>query len=213
MKKIPLVSCLMLTYNRYELFKRSFRAFSNQTYPNRELIIVDSGEKEYKEKINNYLKNHQDINVKHIEVEKSSIGVLRNHFFEHANGDFLIVWDDDDIHHHSRIYKQISICLKSNIDGTILRNFTAVYEGKDYKCSILSGLDGTVLFKNPIGKIKYPDKNQGEDTDLIKLLKGSGQFIAIIDEFYDLYKYTFHSGNTVNDNHFKQMIENNKGLK
>ena len=77
----PLVSCLMLTYNRYESFKRSFRAFANQTYPNTEIVIVDSGDEEYQNKIDNYLKRYPEKNINHVKVEKSSIGVLRNYFF------------------------------------------------------------------------------------------------------------------------------------
>ena len=40
----PLVSCVMPTYNRQRFLRHALRFFVRQTYPNKELIVVDDGD-------------------------------------------------------------------------------------------------------------------------------------------------------------------------
>jgi len=214
----PLVSCLMLTYNRFKAFKISVDNYIKQTYNNKELIIINSGNDDYTKKITEFLTSidSDTYNITLLTYAPNSLGALRNLGIDNTKGEYIIIFDDDDIHHPERIEKQINICLKSNVDGTLLRNFTAVIKNKwfgkkRYKCTMLPGLEGTLLFKK--SDIRYPDKNQGEDTDFIKELKEAGVVIAIIDETYDLYEYNFYGKNTVSRTHFKNMIESNKPLR
>lgn len=221
----PLVSCLMLTYNRFKQFKRSVDCFLNQTYQNTELIIVNSGTQKYQNKISVYLESLKRDNIKHILVDNIiprglfkkpdknfTIGELRNTGLRCSSGEYVIVWDDDDYHKANRIEKQIDVCLKSNIDGTILRNFQAIYKNKYYNVSQLSGLEGSILFRND-KSIRYPNMNQGEDTSMISTLKEKGYNIAIIDEEYNTYCYFYYGKNTVSRNHFLNIIKNNSGLR
>lgn len=223
MNEKPLVSCLMLTYNRFKPFKRAVQCYLDQTYPNVELVIVNSGTQKYKDKVESYIKDIR--NIKHIQVDNiiknglfkpdtkiHTIGELRNIGLDNSLGDYVIIYDDDDWHKPDRIEKQVSICESANVHGTILRNFQAIYKNKYYNCSILHGLEGTLLFKND-GKMKYPEMNQGEDTSFIELLKNSGYNIAIIDEEYNTYRYFFYGNNTVSKKHFLDMIKNNEGLR
>jgi len=168
----PLVSCLMLTYNRFKPLTQAINNFINQTHNNKELIIVNSGNLNYKRKVSKYINNLNDDvdNIYHYEVEPMSIGELRNIGLENSNGEYIIVFDDDDVHHPQRIEKQLDLCINSNIDGTIFRNFTAVYKNKwfgqkRYHCTMLPGLEGTLLFRK--GDVRYPDMDQGEDTGLL----------------------------------------------
>jgi len=145
-----------------------------------------------------------------------SIGELRNIGLYNSNGEYIMVFDDDDYHHSERIQKQIEPCLKSNIQGTILRNFKAVYKNrifpdKVYICTMLPGLEGTLLFKK--GDVRYPDMNQGEDTGFLRGLKEAGNNILIIDEPYDMYHYNFYGRNTVSKSHFQEMIDDNDPLR
>lgn len=45
---IPRVSCLMVTANRTRLAKRAIRCFIEQRYENKELIVVDDGQEDYR---------------------------------------------------------------------------------------------------------------------------------------------------------------------
>ena len=203
----------MLTYNRYEPFKKSFLCFLKQTYENKQLVIVNSGDEKYQKKIDRFIKKYDEFNIVHIKVEKTSLGALRNIGLDNSDGEYVIVFDDDDIHHPERIQAQITLCLKSRVSGTILRNFTAVYRRKGHHCSMLRGLDGTLLVKKPPKEYRYPDMDQGEDTNFISTLREIGYSIAIIDEPYDMYEYNFYGNNTVSREHFKDMIELNEPLR
>jgi glycosyltransferase involved in cell wall biosynthesis len=138
-----------------------------------------------------------------------TIGELRNTGLRCSNGEYVIIFDDDDYHKKDRIEKQIDICLKSNIDGTILRNFQAVYQNKYYNVSQLRGLEGSILFRND-NSVRYPNMNQGEDTSMISTLKEKGYKIAIIDEEYNTYCYFYYGKNTVSRNHFLNIIKNKR---
>lgn len=214
--KFPLVSCMMLTYNRFKPFKKAIDSFYNQTYPNTELVIVISGDDDYYNTIHDYLCKHGGPTIRLVITSPESLGELRNIGIKHSDGEYIMIFDDDDIHHPDRISKQMELCLSSNVHGTILRNFTAVrkrriFRDKKERCTMLSGLEGTLLFRK--GDVRYPDMGQGEDTSFIRALKENDYNIAIIDESYKLYEYNFYGNNTVSKKHFLDMITQNKPLR
>jgi len=209
MRDIPKISCLMLTRNRFTPFKNAIKDFLNQDYSNKELIIVNNGNFLYKYRAREYLKNING-NITYVESEKLSIGELRNLGMSRCRGEFIAIFDDDDRHREDRLSKQIEMCLKSNVTGTVLRNFIAV-EGKNRNfCHINHGLDGTLLFQNPYGYIKYTDINQGEDTAFIKKLKEKGYLIIVLELEHELYEYHYHGRNTVSRTHFRKIAKNQK---
>lgn len=219
MENKPLVSCVMLTYNRFKPFKKAIQCFLDQTYQNTELVIINSGDVKYNDKVIEHILPLDGISgkINHYSVDgELSIGELRNIGLRHAQGEYVIVFDDDDYHHPERIEKQIDVCLNSNIDGSLLRNFNAVYKNKLFgkkvhHCTMLPGLEGTLLFRK--GDVSYPDMDQGEDTGFLERLKDDGYKIAIIDEPYNIYDYNFYGKNTVSKSHFQEMIDLNRPLR
>lgn len=220
----PLVSCMMLTYNRYKPLTKAVDCFMNQTYENRELIILNTGTDGYVNKVQQFLmssKIHEraqqmGIRIKHYHTDKKSLGFLRNEAIDYSDGEYIMIFDDDDIHHNERIECQMDAILHGNIQGTVLRNFVAVkkkglFRDKRHNCTMLSGLDGTLLFKKD--EVWYSDMDQGEDTTFIETLKAFGHNIVIIDTPYNMYEYNYYGKNTVNENHFKEMIEGNPPLR
>ena len=211
MRDIPKISCLMLTRNRFYAFKKALQDYLNQDYPNKELIIVNNGNFIYKGLIRSHLKKI-NADIKYVESERLSIGELRNLGMSRCAGEFIAIFDDDDRHKNDRLSKQIDICLKSNVTGTVLRNFVAV-EGKNRNmCHINHGLDGTMLFQNPYGYIKYTNINQGEDTEFIKKLKEKGYLIIVLELEHELYEYHYHGRNTVSRRHFQKIAKNQKTI-
>jgi glycosyltransferase involved in cell wall biosynthesis len=209
MRDIPKVSCLMLTRNRFGPFKKALKDFLDQDYPNTELIIINNGNFLYKYLIREHLKGING-NITYVETERLSIGELRNLGMSRCNGEFIAIFDDDDRHRKDRITKQMDIILKSNVTGTVLKNFMAV-EGKTRNfCHINHGLDGSLIFQNPYGYIKYTDINQGEDTAFIKKLKEKGYVIIILELEHELYEYHYHGRNTVSRKHFRKIAKNQK---
>ena len=115
-EKVPLVSCIMPTYNRRAFVPQSLKHFYAQDYPNKELIIVDDGEDSVAELVTGlpeilYLR----LNKRH------SIGAKRNIACRSARGEIIALWDDDDWYSSDRLRYQVAPILADEADMTGLK--------------------------------------------------------------------------------------------
>ena len=95
------ISCICPTYDRHSFLKESIKMFLNQTYQNKELVIIDDSLKSFN------IDHHDSINYIHIPSKnKLSIGMKRNLAIKHATGDVIAFWDDDDYYHPNRLQYQ-----------------------------------------------------------------------------------------------------------
>jgi predicted O-methyltransferase YrrM len=86
----PLVSCILPTANRRHLLPRAIQCFLRQTYPNRELVVVDDGADPVRDLI------PCDSRVRYVRLEGSrTLGHKRNLACGYARGEVLAHWDDD----------------------------------------------------------------------------------------------------------------------
>lgn len=96
----PRVSALMLTgkcLERYALARVAVACFQKQTWPNKELIIINHGSVSLA---------NGDPSILEFLVHRTpemTLGDLRNLSREKATGEYVIQWDDDDYHHARRI--------------------------------------------------------------------------------------------------------------
>jgi hypothetical protein len=87
----PLVSCILPTANRRHLLPRAIQCFLRQTYPNRELVVVDDGTDPVRDLI------PCDSRVRYVRLEgPRTLGHKRNLACGFARGEVLAHWDDDD---------------------------------------------------------------------------------------------------------------------
>src|SRR5688572_22908311 len=108
---LPLISCVCVSRNRPDFLKRALSYFQNQTYPNKELVIVfegDSGTVNEDE--------FQSDNVTFIRTSPAdnlTLGERRNLSVRASSGDYICVWDDDDWYHNRRLEMQMANLLQS----------------------------------------------------------------------------------------------------
>lgn len=88
MKKISAVMITGMKRGIEGLPEMAVQCFLNQTYPNRELVVLNHGTKNFSGK------NIRDIKIK--KEENQHIGYLRNLAFDFAEGELICVTDDDD---------------------------------------------------------------------------------------------------------------------
>lgn len=102
------ISCICPTYNRHGLLMESIKMFMDQTYKNKELIIIDDSFHRFDqfEQLNILYTNLED--VKYYYVDKMTIGSKRNLAISYATGDIIAFWDDDDYYHPTRLEYQAS---------------------------------------------------------------------------------------------------------
>ncbi len=90
-KDLPSVACIMPTCDRPEMVARSIRHFLHQSYPRRELIIVDDGRHSVSQLV------PADPRIHYIPLGgKLPLGSKRNLACEVATADVIVHWDDDD---------------------------------------------------------------------------------------------------------------------
>ena len=205
----PKISCLMVTANRLHIAKRAIKCFADQSYPNKELIIIDDGEENYK----NVLKNYSKFEIKYVKVvrqKKSSLGFLRNYSLDNATGDYIIQWDDDDWYHPKRLDIQANI-LNKGYDACCLSATIMHINSKEYKYNpfigqLRDGIPGSIMHKKN-QNIRYSNLNREEDTYYLR--EWSRKKLYMFDKSYSyLFIRSYHGDNTWEIDHFQRRLKN-----
>lgn len=192
--KRSLVSALMLTGKcpeREPMARVAVRCFLNQTWPNKQLVIINHGP---------YTLATGDPRIKEIKVVKNedvTLGDMRNRSIDESDGEWLIQWDDDDWHHPARMEIQMEHarmdCLVTFLWQIRLNllNETAFYDKMD------GGQHMSILFNRKI-TYRYLPLEIREDTEFKRNFK---QVEAIDNSVLNphcdplMYIRTFHGRN------------------
>ncbi|QDV17105.1 putative glycosyl transferase [Gimesia panareensis] len=92
MEKIPLISCVMPTYGRPEYLHESLEMFLSQDYENKELLIVNDCPGQ------TIIGEYPQVRIINCKKRFHSLGEKRNFAIQEAAGNWIAVWDDDDIY-------------------------------------------------------------------------------------------------------------------
>lgn len=111
-RDLPLVSCIMPTYNRRRFVPQALALFLRQDYPRRELLVVDDGSDPVGDLIPG------DPRIRYLRLTgQRSIGAKRNLACEQARGEIILLWDDDDWYADNRISYQAAPLLAGRADA------------------------------------------------------------------------------------------------
>jgi glycosyltransferase involved in cell wall biosynthesis len=191
-----LVSCLMVTRNRRTLALRAIRSFLDQTWEDRELVIIDDSDEDWSD----HLPEDPRIRYDHYPPSPATLGEMRNRSLEKAQGKWWVQWDDDDWSHPERIERQVESLDKARFGFLSQLTFfwpergIAGYTGRrEWECSMIVRRDST--------GIRYPSQRMGEDTHLFQALKARYPFTVL--DAPELYVRTVHDSNTWDETHFE----------
>lgn len=123
MKPSPNVSCICVTFNRYDRLRTAIDAFLKQTYVPKELVIVDDSTDPMPIDVERVLAANKR-SIKYVRLRKRrTIGYKRNKAISSSTGDVVSIWDDDDIHYPSRLSIQIRTLVQHpSCDITVVGN-------------------------------------------------------------------------------------------
>lgn len=192
MKWYPLVTAVMVTGktpHHEQLARKSAADFFRQTWPNRELLVINDG---------GYSLSGLGDGLREIRVDSGkTLGELRNIGLEAAKGEWIIQWDDDDRHHPDRIRQQMSLS-HHGLPVTLRRQIR--YHMQKRKALVHTrggpfGIEGTVLHKRT--DVRYPAQKRSEDSVFIRSLPRP----RVIDNDARLYIRQFHGHNTWDERH------------
>lgn len=195
----PRISCLMITNRPLDMVKRSIHFFMRQSYPNKELLIVDDG---LNNDIEPWLKNLNQDNIRylHLPPQEKNLGELRNFAIRQAGGDYVCQWDDDDLHHAHRLDYQMSSLIATNADACFLhRQLFWLPSQRRLGICQYGLLENTILCKKEKAPVYLHEVRQ-EGTDPCRdVIAGCN---TVFCDRPDLYVYFYHGGNTWGEKHF-----------
>jgi O-antigen biosynthesis protein len=170
----PLVSCIMPTFNRRAYVAQSLQSFQQQDYPERELIVVDDGSDPIEDLI------PKGANISYLRLpRRTTIGAKRNLACQHARGDIIAHWDDDDWYAPDRLRYQAAPLLQGHADLTGLENafvlqlpqgeFWGIDAHLHQRLFVGNVHGGTLVYRKELwtNGLRYPEVNLAEDASLI----------------------------------------------
>lgn len=221
-KPLPLISCLLVTANgRLDYFKRSLRCYIDQTYPNKELVIVNEGSEEYQQNIKECVNslNRQDIRLIFLNGSYT-LGGLRNISVAAANGEIFVQWDDDDFNAPQRLATQyaflsrhpnVQVCYLSDqlhyyfhTQELYLEDWRKYLSGEKLKSMLIPG---TIMAYKAGLAARYPSGGKrcrtGEDTVFSNQLLRLGVNVSVLSGYGTMQVYSFHGKNVFDIEHHK----------
>jgi O-antigen biosynthesis protein len=198
----PLVSCIMPTRGRPDFVRQAVRYFQRQDYPNTELLIIEDGTSELADAL------PQDSRIRLIAIDTTrSIGALRNIACQHARGEIIVQWDDDDWHGPLRLSRQVAPIRSGAADITALRDAVMFdlqrwefwkFSAELHKRMFVRDVHGgTLAFRRSVWErmARYPDRSLAEDAAFLdKSIRGGARLQAIPAD--GLFVYLRHSTNS-----------------
>ncbi len=198
---LPLISCIMPTFDRRAFVPLSLRHFAAQDWPSRELIVIDDGSEPVEDLCDGVP------GVRYFRLpQRARIGAKRNLACREARGELIAHWDDDDWYGPGRLGFQARPILAGDADLTGLRNrFVLSLPGGDFwttrpelhRRMFVGDLHGgTIMFRRSLFAegIRYPDEDLAEDAALVREIQRRGRRILPLDN-PGLFVYVRHGRN------------------
>ncbi|MDP3945580.1 MAG: glycosyltransferase [Lutibacter sp.] len=197
----PLISIIIPCYNDAQYIEQSVNSALNQTYPNKEVIVVDDGSNAETKAV---LKKLQPQITKLITQENKGQSTARNIGIKEAKGEYIMVLDSDDYFEPTFCEKALEVFFK-NKDVKIVSCYanrinidynTDLFKpyGGELKDFLLNNCAlGTSMFNkedwNTVGGYDESMRKGFEDWEFfIRLLKNGGKAEVIQEPLYNYRK-------------------------
>lgn len=187
------MTCLCLTRNRREWLPKAITCFLDQTYQNRDLLIIADGVS-----VSDLVPDDDRIRLVHVD-RSAQIGEKRNFGCSLATGEIIAHWDDDDFSAPERLDHQI---LRLNQSGKAVTGYRSMRFVRE---------DGRAWqFNYPAGKVlgtslcyrrdwweqnKFPAIHIQEDAEFVVMAYNQHQIDDVPGDL-DLMYATIHGNNT-----------------
>ena len=214
--KNVLISIVIPCFNDFQYVEQAINSALNQTYPHKEIIVVDDGSNFKTKEI---LKQLEPKITKLISQENQGQSKARNVGIEASKGDYILVLDSDDYFESTFCEKAISFFL-NDVDVKIVSCFAnllfedgalSVYEPQggdisDFLCT--NNSLGTSLFKKSdwvnCGGYDEGMRKGYEDWEFfIRLLKSGGNAKIVQEPLYNYRKRKESTTKVANKNKYE----------
>ena len=171
---LPLVSCIMPTFNRRRFVPIALEHFVGQSYPHKELILVDDGT----DPVADLAEGVPGVRYIHL-GRRATIGAKRNLACSQARGEIIAHWDDDDWYAPDRLRYQVTPIAGGDADLTGLDTafvlelatgqFWTTSRELHRRMYVGDVHGGTLVYSRTLWEegLRYPDINLAEDATLL----------------------------------------------
>ena len=171
----PLVSAIMLAGQcQQEDVIAAIKCFNSQTYPYKELIIINNAKNQFEaSKLN--IHAQKDIFIIDTPIGLSA-GMARNYGISAANGQILAQFDANYYHSPSRLEVQIATLIKNEAHVSVLTEtlqYSFISGTARYNCNNKQAILGTMVLVRP-RDIDYPNINKNEEKGFLEKLINAG---------------------------------------
>lgn len=210
------ISCLMVTLDRLELARLAIRSYAEQSYPDRELVIVSDGEESFRRALTRHVEDAGIPGVRLIYPGSGewTLGALRNISLEAAQGEIICQWDDDDYSHPERLAVQAQHMIAQSAGASFFVDHLQYIEPEGFLSWIDWSIDGQndglmrlapgTLMMRRDPRFRYPergpDARRGEDWLFMEAVYASMP-VAALQGAGHLYLYRYHGRNTYSREH------------
>lgn len=143
----PLISVIVPIYNVATYLPACIESVQNQTYTNLEIILVNDGSTDTSWKICERM-TRGDGRVKRISQKNKGVSAARNMGLKHANGDYVLFVDSDDIVSKYIVEELVKLVKETNADIAVsaFQGFTSVAQTDSL--DVKSGVSETKILGN-----------------------------------------------------------------
>lgn len=205
----PLVSCLMVTANRKALARRAVWCFRQQSYPNRELVVIDDGDEDLTD-ILAEIPADRLVYRRIARAPENVLGRLRNMALDAARGAIVAQWDDDDWYHPDRLAVQVAVLLAGHdaccLAGTLMHLDDPAFVDHPYIGLLREGVPGSIVHRRD-DTIRYPEQRRAEDSRFLDAWRAR-RYARLPAGNAHLFIRCFHGANTWEKRHFLTRMRN-----
>ncbi len=134
-----MISVVIATYNRAHTIARSLESVLRQTHRDIEVLVIDDGSMDGTDEV---IRKITDSRVRCVKLEKNQgASVARNRGIKEANGDYILIWDSDDVLYPNALEKILDVFKKHPEYSVVSAPAHVMSDGRE---------------------VKYPEFSQGE---------------------------------------------------
>ena len=201
----------MVTADRHDLCRRAIRSYQEQTWENRELIVLDNGKSPMQSLLSDL--PEAQVNYRYVENnEQTTIGELRNQSLEMVSGDVVVPqWDDDDWSAPDRPETQHAALVREQADAvtlyaTLMHVDDPLYFHKPFYGLLKGGVPPTVMHLRD-DEVRFPELRRTSDTHYKNVWRQRRYHIMPMKHAHLHLRY-FHGDNLWERDHFIRRMRN-----
>lgn len=197
-----LVSCVCICRGIAEHVQSTIRCFEQQTYPDKELVVVHDGIDE------RLVRQFEAQGARVFCMPGLPLGALRNKSVEESRGKYIANWDDDDLSMPDRLAVQVKELKAKNGNACVLRRYILWDERNDLFFQSYprgAGWESSLVAERAaVLRLRYPAVKLGEDRQLMSRMATAYRVLVI--DAPDKYVYRYHGRNACSEQHFRRMF-------